>query len=317
MTEETTEDDGLFEEAFDLIIRLKSDPANQVARDLANAWRQRSPRHEEIWAEAVGIHAMANKAVRRKYAPDDDREGVSRRTLLSGAAAAVIAGGAGMAFGPGLLLRMQADAVTSTAELRRIDMPDGSAVTLGPDSAVRSLVADTRRHVELLAGMAWFDVAPDRARPFTVAAGRTTLTVLGTAFDVSMDAGTTSVAVDHGEVAVSQDGGRSGESLTAGQWLSVDAGTGAVARGTREDGQVGAWRENLIVAQGEAVEAVVARIARWKSGQVLIADRTLAAQRISGVYNLADPVNALRAVVGPHGGTVRSVTPWITVISRI
>lgn len=317
MTGGRKQDDELFEEAFDLIIRLKSDPDNQVAHELARSWRQRGLRHEEIWSEAVGIHALANTVIRRKHAPDDERTGVSRRAILSGVAAATIAGGAGMAFGPEFLTRLRADAITSTAQLHRIDLPDGSAVTLGPDSAARHTIGRTERRFELLAGMAYFDVAPDEDRPFRVVADRMELTVLGTAFEVSMDAGTTSVAVDHGEVAAASNGRPVGENLTSGQWLSLSQETGAIERGMRENGQVGAWRDSLIVAQSETVAAVVARIARWKSGQVLIADRTLASQRISGVYNLANPMSALQAVVGPHGGTVRSLTPWVTVISRM
>ncbi|VFR17547.1 Iron siderophore sensor protein [plant metagenome] len=220
-------------------------------------------------------------------------------------------------FGPGFLLRTQADHLTAAGEMRRISLSDGSKVTLGPDSAIRSAMNVDGRRVELLAGMAYFEVEPDSVRPFQVVAGDMTVTVVGTAFDLSMDADTTSVAVDHGLVDVRIDTSAPGENLGAGQWLSFDQGTGTVERGVREPAQVAAWRDGVLVAQGETVAAVVARIARWQAARVVIADPGLGNQRISGVYNLDKPLNALRAVVGPHGGKVHEVTSWLTVISRI
>ncbi len=317
MTEAESPEDKLFEEAFDLLIRLKNDPANPVTHELLKKWRARSAAHEAVWSEAVTIHSMANKVVRKRHAAEQETNGVSRRTLLLGIGAAAVATGAGLMFGPALLLQAQADHLTATGEMRRITLPDGSRITLGPDSAIRSAMNVDGRRVELLAGMAYFEVEPDSTRPFQVVAGDLIVTVVGTAFDLSMDADTTSVAVDHGLVDVTIGTAAPDQNLSAGQWLSLDQGTGAVERGEREAGQVAAWRDGVLVAQGETVAAVVARIARWQPGRVVIADSALGNQRISGVYNLDKPLNALRAVVGPHGGKVREVTPWLTVISRI
>ena len=40
-------------------------------------------------------------------------------------------------------------------------------------------------------------------------------------------------------------------------------------------------------------------------------------QRVTGVYDLADPDRALQALVQPFGGRVRSVSPVLRVLSRI
>lgn len=317
MTDAESPEDKLFEEAFDLLIRLKNDPANPVTHELLRNWRARSAAHEAVWSEAVAIHSMANKVVRKRHAKEHKTSGVSRRTLLLGIGATAIVSGSSLMFGPGLLLQARADHLTATAETRRITLPDGSKITLGPDSAIRSAMNMDARRVELLAGMAYFEVEPDSMRPFEVVAGGLVVTVVGTAFDLSMDADTTSVAVNHGLVAVRIGITAPGENLSAARWLSVDQRTGAVERGVREAGQVAAWRDGVLVAQGETVAAVVARIARWKVGRVVIADPGLGSLRISGVYNLDKPLNALRAVVGPHGGKVYQVTPWLTVISQI
>ncbi|MDH4989623.1 hypothetical protein QEZ48_02100 [Aquamicrobium lusatiense] len=39
MAEEMSDDDRLFEEAIDLVVRLQANPANRVALDLVRRWR--------------------------------------------------------------------------------------------------------------------------------------------------------------------------------------------------------------------------------------------------------------------------------------
>jgi transmembrane sensor len=35
------------------------------------------------------------------------------------------------------------------------------------------------------------------------------------------------------------------------------------------------------------------------------------------VFDSRDPITALEAVVHPHGGRVRRITPWLTVVAPI
>lgn len=319
MTEKQSKADRLFEEALDLIIRLQEDAKNPVANELIASWRARGPDHEAAWAEAAEIHGMAGKVIGERREAERPRSRVSRRNVILGGAAGVIAAGTGALFAPELLLRARADHVTSTAELRRIGLPDGSLVMLGPDSAIKAQFTPAARSVELLAGMAFFEVSPDASRPFRVLAGEMTATVLGTAFDISRDADALSVSVEHGLVetvvpAISPD---RGEMLSQGDWLTLDKNSLRVERGNRDAGLIAAWREGMIVAERETIASVVARIARWQPGRVMIADPRFGMLRISGVFDLGDPLAAFEAAVHPHGGRVRRLSPWLTVISPI
>jgi len=318
MTKDISDDERLFEEAADLAIRLQNEPANEVARELVQQWRARSPAHEAAWAEVAEIHGMAGKVFqdRRNAAAG---EGMSRRKVILTGLAGLAALGTGALYGPDLLMRLKADQVTSTAELRKVTLADGSIVTLGPDSAMRSTFTPGLRHVELMAGMAFFEVAAEAARPFQVQVETMTSTALGTAFDVSRDAGSLTVSVAHGLVEVAMPGSplAQAQRLAGGDWLALDEGTLAFERGTRDASQVAAWRDRLIVADRETVASVVARIGRWKTGRVVIADTGLGAARISGVFDLTDPLAALEAVVQPYDGKVRRISPWLTVISSI
>jgi transmembrane sensor len=320
MTEEASDDDMRFEQALDLIIRLQNDPASPVTRELIRRWRARGPDYEAAWVEAAEIHGMAGKVlVERRASAGGEGGVVSRRGLLLGGGALVVAAGTGALVAPGLLLRARADHVTSTAELRRVPLADGSIATLGPDSAVRSAFTPERRDAELLAGMAFFEIVPDPARPFRVVVDGFVASALGTAFEVIRDAGGVTVSVNEGVVQASVPGSPRArdETLAAGEWLTLDETTNGFERGARDADQIAAWRDGLIVADREAVASVVAKIARWQAGRVVIADRRLGAQRISGVFDLTNPLSALQAVIQPHGGRVRQFSPWLTVISSV
>lgn len=312
---EKPDDRRLFREAADLAIRLQDDPANPVALETVRAWVARSPAHLEAWARVAEIHDMAGRILtERREEGERASGGLPRRTLLVAGLAAAAAGSWTL---PELLTELRSDYHTATAEIRRIGLADGSTVTLGPASAIAVEFAASARTVRLLAGMAYFEVAPDAARPFSVVSGEVTATALGTAFDVSSDAERVSVSVHHGRVAA-RAGQAAGEELEAGDWIVFDPATHGIAgRGQRDTAQIAAWRNGMIVAEREAVSALVARIARWHPGKVIVADPSLGAKMVSGVFDLGDPARALEAVVRPFGARVRRVGPFVTLVSAI
>ena len=319
MAETPSDDDRLFSEALDLMIRLQNDPGNPVARDMVRAWRARGPEHETAWAEVAEIHGMAGKVLgdQRKAASPSD--GLTRRKAMFGGVAAVAVLGTAAYYGPDALLRLRADQVTATAELRNVTLADNSVVTLGPRSAIRSTMNADLREVELLAGMAFFDVARDAARPFRARMGGLSVSSAGASFDLGMDAQVQTVSVSRGVIDVTGPEASllGGMSLVAGQLLTRDEETRRVERLARDISQIAAWRDGTIVAEHERISAVAAKIGRWYDGRIVIADMSLGAQRISGVFDLKDPMLALEAVMHPLGAKVRKLSPWLTVVTTI
>ncbi len=313
---EVPEDRLLFREAADLAIRLQNDPANPVSIDMVRAWVVRGPQHEAAWARVAAIHGMTGKIlIEQRKSAGGGISGISRRTLAIGGLIGIGSVAVGSVGVSRAIMYARADYTTSTAEIRRIALSDGSAMTLGPDSAVAINYTDARRAIELLAGMAYFDVVRDVVRPFSVLSGDLTATALGTAFDVSNDAGFVSISVGRGLVETKAPDLR--ERLDAGDWMAFDMASHSVARGTREASQIAAWRDGIIVAERETVSAMVAKIARWQPGSVVVADPFLGTRVVSGVFDLADPTGALEAAVRPFGARVRKVTPFMTVISPV
>ncbi|NVP55414.1 FecR family protein [Mycoplana rhizolycopersici] len=320
MNDDATDEDRLFEEAVDILIRIKSDPDNPIALDIATRWLARGDQHRCIWEEALEIHGMTGKILTDKRRAERKQAfTVSRRSLVVGG---LLGTGGLMTAGysiPGLLLKARADVVTSTAETRRVELADGSVATLGPDSAIAARIGPARRDIDLIQGMAFFEVAKDSTRPFAVRIEGMVVTALGTAFDVSDDVGHLNLSVGHGTVRADLPPtiGSPAMTLNAGDWLSLSTGDGVVSTGTRDIGQIGSWRDGMIIVERERIAAVVARIARWKRGRVVIADPGLGRQPVSGVYDVREPRLALEAVVQPYGGKVRELTPYLTIISAL
>ncbi|GGH34730.1 anti-sigma factor [Dyadobacter endophyticus] len=85
-------------------------------------------------------------------------------------------------------------------------LPDGSIVTLNRKSSISypQEFAGTTRPVTLT-GEAFFDVKPDKSKPFLISVNDVTVKVVGTSFNVKDNAEKTEVIVETGVVEVSRD----------------------------------------------------------------------------------------------------------------
>lgn len=219
---------------------------------------------------------------------------------------------------PSILLHIEADYITGIADIRQIGLEDGTVMVLGASSAVALDFSGEDRTVKLLSGEAFFEVAPDASRPFIVSARDTITTVLGTAFDVQLLPDTVSIAVGHGEVGIAWS--HSGVSHTApslgiGDWIEI-SGDGETTSGQMPPELVASWRNQSLVLMDRPLAEMVDTVRRYYGGTIFVTDDTLLSGRITGVYDLSDPEEALRAAVQVQGGQVQRITPWILLVNR-
>lgn len=84
-------------------------------------------------------------------------------------------------------------------------LPDGSVVTLNKKSSISyPQVFDGKTRPVQLTGEAFFDVQPDKAKPFLISVHDVTVKVVGTSFNVKDNAEKTEVIVETGVVEVAQ-----------------------------------------------------------------------------------------------------------------
>jgi len=91
---------------------------------------------------------------------------------------------------------------TALGERKTIQLPDGSAVQLNTNSQIDVSYSKTQRKIVLKYGEGYFDVAPNKQKPFAVYAGNGIVTAVGTAFSVFLRDEKIDVMVEEGTTAV-------------------------------------------------------------------------------------------------------------------
>jgi len=323
--------DHVLQEAAIWYIRVVEDNPGPEVEEAFVTWLEAAPAHAACWrdivatADGIGQTRPQDQALGHRYTgkmlSPSNRPAAGRRRfwsrktaarpILAAASAAIVIG---VLLIPDALLYLRADALTSTAEVRAVRLADGSRVILGPESAMAAKIAGNQRSVRLLQGVAWFEVAPDKTRPFRVTADHATATVLGTRFEVRTAGQDSVVSVEQGRVRVTDDEGTGAAILTAG-YRAVFSADGHHATGRATAPSFGAWREGEIIVQNGTVADVIEELRPWYRGRIMMLGPRLSSRRVSGFYRTDDPVRSIRNLVATYGGRVTMVTPWLVIVT--
>ena len=168
-------------------------------------------------------------------------------------------------------------------------MPDGSTIHLDTDTAVTVRLSATERLVVLDRGQVAVTVRRDPRRPFHVRAGAVDAVAVGTEFDVYRMAGSTTVTVLAGLVAVSvPETADRAVRVGAGQKISVIEGLLPLAPSPANSRQAIAWLSGKIAFERRPLGEVAAEFNRYNSVQFSIDDPELRAMSISGSFDAQD-----------------------------
>lgn len=306
--------------ASEWMVALIEAPNDRDLRRRFDAWLSADPAHALDWQETSTTFAALEDLRRDRMARTEPKQAPAEAPALGRrrtAVAVAVAVAALLAiFTPGLWLRLQADHRTSVAELRTIVLPDGSSAQLAPETAIDVVFDDKRRHVRLLKGEALFTVNHQADRTFSVEAGGVEIVDIGTAFDVRLRPNGADVAVLEGVVDVGAPLATPAAQarLKAGDWLRAVAKR-PIERGQMPLDDVASWTRKRLVVKNRPVSDIVDALRPYFDGMIFVRGAGLADARLTGVYDLAQPVEALRAIARAEGATVREISPWVLILS--
>jgi transmembrane sensor len=188
---------------------------------------------------------------------------------------------------------------TRKGERRIVRLEDGSTLTLNTSTRIEVAFSTGRRDVRLLEGEALFDVAKEHTRPFVVSADDTQVLAVGTSFTVNRAAPTgVAVVVREGIVEVNRNAGEA-RRVTSGNRALSSARLSAIEVTPVGDAEIHrelSWRNGQLVFSGEALDTAPGRFWRYSDTRIVIDDRTLGREEISGIFDADDPIGFASAV---------------------
>ena len=258
------------------------------------------PRHQwSDWAASGAREPAASNAGAIPHAPDLSAVAFAPRraaTRSTGwrrgiAATVVVALAAGLGWGGWQLGgRHQASHASALGEVREFVLADGSHATLSSDSRLEVRFDRGERHVALLRGEAFFDVAPDKGRPFVVEADGHRVVAVGTHYAVRRDAGTLRVVVTEGRVRLEASPGRDGRAapaalLPAGSLATVGP-NGVLVRSVplAQAQRYLEWRDGFLAFDDVPLAQAADEFNRFNVRRLVLADREVAGVRIGGNF---------------------------------
>jgi len=289
-----------------LWVARRLDRQAQDDRDF-EAWRAADPANsaafDQIWTTAQDVALIEAMAL------DVQRRSIRRpawapvAALAGGLAACVFA--LVLAWPQLQLMTVEPVTVqTSPGRIRSVALADGSKVTLDGATRLEARIGTHRREVRLITGEAYFDIAHDAARPFTVSAPEGSARVLGTAFNLERGDGKLELSVHRGKVRLAPAGliHRTAD-LTPGQ--QAFAKEGRLSRLRAFDPSADDWRSGWLETDGVTLARLVERLNRASRTPIVIDDPALGRRRVAGRFRLAEPEALVRNLALVHGFRVR------------
>jgi len=185
----------------------------------------------------------------------------------------------------------------------RASLPDGSTLELDTATTLRVSFFRQRREVQLIEGQASFAVTSDSARPFSVAADRVQVTVVGTRFNVRLTPQVpgregVEVKVQEGRVRVMGPSGLAsqpeGFELVAGAQAIFDRANEKPVLGQAPLTDTPAWRNRRLSFNNVPLAEALAEMDRYAPLEITAVDPAVAQLRLTGTFDPRDAATTRR-----------------------
>ena len=309
---------------------LRREAANWLAR-LQSGRDPDIERKVQQWQDADPRHAAALDRVRRSYeqagllrysptAVSDQHEPAIRkpewkpRPALAAAAAIVVLVPIGALMVGGILPFGRANAMmlmTKVGEIKRVELADGSKVTLDTATKVDVEIGRSRRSAHLRYGRARFQIAQANA-PFVVETASGTVTTREGVIDVELAGQQGRIQILAGAADVRGSGQASGLALGAGEAVTVSP-VGAEQRSAVTPAPD--WTRGMLQFERTPLADAVALANRYSERHIILVGNP-GAIRVTGAFRAGDTAGLARALSAAFGLSLQRDHDGNLVLSR-
>ncbi len=310
--EDSSDPDNAREAAIEWWVSRKAGPLSREEQAEFETWLARDPANAAAFDDISRMfeHVRGMRPSRRR----DRAVTPSRRHRLAGAASLAAASLALFIAFDDLSAFLKSDYYVGAGETKLVTLEDGSRAQLDGKSAIAVHYDAGKRRLTLLEGEAWFEVAPNPARPFVVEAAGATVTAHGTAFDVALDNAGARVTVTEHRVSVLSGGVN--VVVAEGQQSSFDRNSVALPPSPVDAESVTAWRRGKLIVEDRPLGEVLAALSRYHRGYVYCIQAATCARSVTGVFGTNNPLRALQEIEASLGLHAIHLTNYMIFLSE-
>jgi transmembrane sensor len=312
--------------AIDWMVFLDSGRAKGSDQDAFSAWLAADNEHRRAWEAVAGaLQVPFGQLAEAQRALPGGAQAASRVLRSSGISherRRLLRGGAALALLAGLptLLTLQrrmplegvfADFYSGTGERKRVQLADGSVLTLNARTTANVSFTAERRQVTLQQGELSIQAITEQ-RPFEVLTDFARIDTLGSRFVVRQLPTQTLVSVQENSVQVLDHRGQRA-TVNSGQTLRLDAHQAFAVSPSRARDD--AWLNGLLDVDDESLGAVVDALRAYRYGLLRVSPAA-ASLRVFGVFPLDDSDRTLQSLAQVLPITVKAYGP-VTLIDLV
>lgn len=177
----------------------------------------------------------------------------------------------------------------------RVDLPDGSTVFLNRNSGLEYPDKfEGRSRTVKLEGEAYFDIRHDASSPFVVDAGKASVTVLGTSFNVSSGDDRIEVLVTSGKVMLKSNKGEGSVTLEEGDFGLLSGNS--ASKSVNSDPNYLSWKTDLLVFEGDSLGKVISDLKRVHNINIETENNEIRKLRVTSVFDNQSPETIIRII---------------------
>lgn len=163
-------------------------------------------------------------------------------------------------------------------------LPDGTKGWLNSGSSLEYQIPFSGNRQVSMNGEAWFHVTKDKAHPFEIKTGESTVKVLGTKFNMNAypEENYVEVVLEEGKVEFTAPNIASAIKMKPDERLIYTSDDVKISN--TEPFKYSAWKEGMLVFRGDPMAEVARRIERWYNVDVELVDESLEDYVIRGTF---------------------------------